>query len=77
MQEIQEMWVPSLSPPGKKMATKSNISPGKSMDRGDWWATVHRVAKSLDMTEQLRLIISYFVIILLLSLYTLMQVKVD
>ena len=23
------------------------------MDRGAWWATVHRVAKELDKTEQL------------------------
>ena len=23
------------------------------MDRGAWWATVHGVAKELDMTEQL------------------------
>ena len=23
---------------------------GNPMDRGDWWATVHRVAKELDMT---------------------------
>ena len=23
------------------------------MDRGDWWATVHRVTKHLDMTEPL------------------------
>ena len=23
-----------------------------SMDRGGWWATVHGVAKELDMTEQ-------------------------
>ena len=25
--------------------------PGTSMDRGAWWATVHGVAKELDMTE--------------------------
>ena len=23
------------------------------MDRGAWWATVHGIAKELDMTEQL------------------------
>ena len=23
------------------------------MDRGAWWATIHRVAKELDVTEQL------------------------
>ena len=22
-----------------------------SMDRGDWWATVHGISKKLDMTE--------------------------
>ena len=26
---------------------------GNSMDRGAWWATVHRVAKVLDTTQQL------------------------
>ena len=26
---------------------------GNSMDRGAWWATVHGVAKELDMTEGL------------------------
>jgi len=26
---------------------------GNLMDRGDWWATVHGVTKSWDMTEQL------------------------
>ena len=26
---------------------------GNAMDRGSWWATVHGVAKELDMTEQL------------------------
>ena len=26
-----------------------------SMDRGAWWAAVHRVAKELDMTERLTL----------------------
>ena len=26
---------------------------GNPMDRGDWWATVHRVAKESDMTWQL------------------------
>jgi len=25
------------------------------MGRGAWWATVHRVAKSLDMTDQLHI----------------------
>ena len=26
---------------------------GNPMDRGAWWATVHRVAKELDVIEQL------------------------
>ena len=26
---------------------------GNPMDRGAWWATVHRVAKDLDMAERL------------------------
>ena len=31
-----------------------------SMDRGAWWTTVHRVAKSQDMTEQLTLSLFFF-----------------
>ena len=27
---------------------------GNHMDRGAWWATVHGVAKELDMTQQLK-----------------------
>ena len=27
--------------------------PGKSMDRGAWWVTIHGVTKELDTTEQL------------------------
>ena len=26
--------------------------PGKSMDRGEWWATVHGVAKSHDLATK-------------------------
>ena len=48
---MQETWVPSLreeDPLEKKMATHSSILAWKipSMDRGTWWATVPRVAKS-------------------------------
>ena len=36
------------------MATHSSILAWRiSMDRGSWWATVHRVPKELDMTEGL------------------------
>ena len=50
---MQEMWVRSLGPEDpleEEMATHSVFSPGNSMDRGAWWATVYGVAKSL-MTE--------------------------
>jgi len=41
------MWARSLGwedPPEKEMATYSCL--GNPMDRGAWWATVHRVIKS-------------------------------
>ena len=47
---MQEMWVRSLGPEDpleEEMATHSVFSPGNSMDRGAWWATVYGVAKSL------------------------------
>ena len=54
MQEMQETWVRSLGqedPLEKEMATHSSIPCLKnSMDRGDWWATVHKVTES-DTTE--------------------------
>ena len=50
MQETQEMWIRSLGwedPPKEEMATPSSILAWRiSMDRGAWWAIVHRVAKS-------------------------------
>ena len=49
MQEMQEMWVQSLGqedPLEKETATPFSICLGNPMDRGDWRATVHRVAKS-------------------------------
>ena len=37
------------------MATRSSVRAWRiSMDRGAWWATVHGVAKSQLMTEQLK-----------------------
>ena len=48
--EMQETWVQSLcqeDPPEKEMAMHSSIFAWKIvMDRGVWWARVHRVAKS-------------------------------
>ena len=45
-----ETWVQSLgqeNPLEKEMATHSSILAWKTpMDRGAWWATVHRVTKS-------------------------------
>ena len=50
MQEPQAMWVQALSqedPLEEGMATHSSILCLESpIDRGAWWATVHRVAKS-------------------------------
>ena len=47
---VWETWIRSLGqedPLEKEMATHSSILAWKnSMDRGDWWATVHGVAKS-------------------------------
>ena len=47
---VQEAWVRSLSwedPLEKEMASHSNILAWKSlMERGAWWAAVHRVAKN-------------------------------
>ena len=51
MQETQEMWVQSLSredPLEEEMATLLQYSCLENpMDRGAWWATVHRVSKLL------------------------------
>ena len=47
---IRETWVPSLGwedPMEEGLATHSSILAWRiPMDRGAWWATVHRVAKS-------------------------------
>ena len=51
---MQETWVRSLgwdNPLEEDMATHSSILAWRiPMDRGAWWATVHRVAES-DMTD--------------------------
>ena len=51
---MQEIWVRSLGGEDlleKEMATQSSLIAWKNpMDRGAWWATVHEVAKELDMT---------------------------
>ena len=50
-QEHQETWVQSLGwedPLEEGMATHSSILAWKiPMDKGAWWATVHRVIRSL------------------------------
>ena len=51
------MWVGSIGqeePLGEGMATQSSILAWKiPMDRGAWWATVHRAAKSQTRLKQL------------------------
>ena len=49
---IQEMSVRSLEDPVEmEMAIHFSISClGNSMDRGAWWATIHRIPKESDMT---------------------------
>ena len=45
----------------KEMATHFQYSCLKnSMDRGAWWATVHGIAKELDMTERLSIHTLFF-----------------
>ena len=39
--------------PGEGSGNSLQYSCLGNMDRGAWWATVHRVAKELDKTEQL------------------------
>ena len=54
LQEIQELWVPSLTgedPPGGGHGNPLQYTCLENpVDRGAWWATVHRLAES-DMTE--------------------------
>ena len=50
---MQEMWVQSLGGEDlleKKMQPTPVFLPGKSLNRGAWWAAVHRVTKELDAT---------------------------
>ena len=55
MQETQETWVPFLAwedSPGEGNGNPLEYSCLKnSMDRGGWWATIHRVTKGSDRTE--------------------------
>ena len=37
----------------KEMETHSSTCLGNSMDRGAWWAIIHKVAEKLDTTEWL------------------------
>ena len=54
--EMQETWVRSLGwedPLEEGMATHSSILACRiPMDRGAWWVTVHRVAKSWTRLKQ-------------------------
>ena len=48
--------IPGLGrPPGEGTGNPLQYSClGNPLDRGTWWATVHGIAKQLDMTEQLK-----------------------
>ena len=48
-------WIPGLErSPGEGSGKPLQYSClGNPMDRGAWWATVHGVAKEVDMTQQL------------------------
>ena len=51
--EIQELWVPSLGwedPLEEEMVTHSSME--NPMDRGAWWAIVHKVTESQLSTAQ-------------------------
>lgn len=50
MQEMQVRALGVEDPLEKEMATNSSSCLGIPVNRGDWWATVHRVTKHLDMT---------------------------
>ena len=53
----------SLIPESRRSPEEGNGKPlqysclGNPMDRGTWWSIVHKVAKELDTTEQLNLLI--------------------
>ena len=48
MQEMQEKWVQS---PGWENTLEKGMANHSNMDRGPWWATVHRLARESDTTE--------------------------
>ena len=45
---VQSQSLGQEDPLENKMATHSNILAENPMDRGTWWATVHRVTKVLE-----------------------------
>ena len=56
MQERQETWVQSLGREGpleEKWQTTPVFLAADPMDRGAWWATVHRAAQSRTRLKQL------------------------
>ena len=54
MQETQVQSLGQEDPLEKGMATHSSILAWRiPMDRGAWWATVHRVSKESDTTQRL------------------------
>ena len=51
MQETQVQPLGWEDPLEEGMVTHSSILAWRIPDRGAWWATVHRVAQELEMTE--------------------------
>ena len=51
MQEMQIQFLGWEDPLEKEMETHFSTCLGNSMDRGAWWAIIHKVAEKLDITE--------------------------
>ena len=66
MQETEKIWILSLSwedPLEKEMATSSSILAWRiPMDRGAWWATFHRAAKSWTQLSAFLLLLSFLAV---------------
>ena len=54
---MPEKWIQSL---GWENTLEKGMANHSNMDRGAWWATVHRLAKESDMTEVTVHVPTYF-----------------